>query len=277
MRLIEKSADMAALVGQKPLVLVPTMGALHDGHEALVREARNLAGRNGTVVVSIFVNPTQFGPGEDFESYPRELEADREVCARAGADVVFHPSAEEMYVAGASVTVQEADLSQRLCGASRPGHFGGVCTVVTKLFNLVLPDMAVFGKKDYQQLAIIRRLVRDLNMGVEIHGLETMREADGLAMSSRNAYLGEEERRQAPAIRRALLGADTSLDRDTMLGEISRQLSEEAPLGKIDYLDLVDGSSLERIDTVDTQPAVLAAAVYFGKTRLIDNLEVGGQ
>lgn len=277
MRLIEKSADMAALVGQKPLVLVPTMGALHDGHAALVREARSLAGRSGTVVVSIFVNPTQFGPGEDFESYPRDLEADREVCAKAGADVIFHPSAEEMYVGGASVTVHEAELSQRLCGASRPGHFGGVCTVVTKLFNLVLPDMAVFGKKDYQQLAIIRRLVRDLNMGVEIHGLETMREADGLAMSSRNAYLNAEQRQQAPAIRRALLGADTSLDRDAMLGEISQRLSEEAPLGKIDYLDLVDGSSLERIDTVTSGPAVLAAAVYFGKTRLIDNLEVGGQ
>ena len=222
MRLIESTGEMAELVGQKPIVLVPTMGALHDGHATLVREARKLAGRGGTVVVSIFVNPTQFGPGEDFEDYPRDLEADRATCAQSGADVIFHPTPADMYAGDASIEVNESRLSKLLCGASRPGHFAGVCTVVAKLFNLVRPDIAVFGKKDYQQLAIIRRLVRDLNMGVEVHGVETVREDDGLAMSSRNLYLDEEQRAQAPAIRRALL----------------------------------------------------AAAVFFGKTRLIDNLEL---
>jgi pantoate--beta-alanine ligase len=274
MRLIEKTAEMAALVGQTPVVLVPTMGALHDGHAALVREARRLAGRRGTVVVSIFVNPTQFGPGEDFERYPRNLDADRETCARAGADVVFHPQAAEMYPPDASVSITETSLSQLLCGASRPGHFAGVCTVVAKLLNLVEPDLAVFGKKDYQQLAIIRRLVRDLNMGVDIRGMETVREEDGLAMSSRNAFLNETERGQAAAIRRALLAADVSLPGDELIAGVTRQLGEQAPLGKVDYLELVDAESLERINRVADRPALLAAAVFFGKTRLIDNLEI---
>lgn len=274
MRLIAKTAEMAALVGQKPVAFVPTMGALHEGHAALIREARRLAGKHGTVVVSIFVNPTQFGPGEDFERYPRSLEADREICARAGADVVFHPSAAEMYPPDSSVAIRETSLSQLLCGASRPGHFAGVCTVVAKLFNLVRPDLAVFGKKDYQQLAIIRRMIRDLNMRVEICGLETVREADGLAMSSRNAYLSTEEREQATAIRRALLAADISLDRDGMIDGIAAQLAAEAPLGRVDYLELVDAESLERIARVAQRPAVIAAAVFFGKTRLIDNLEI---
>ena len=274
MRLIETTAEMAALIGQKPVVFVPTMGALHEGHAALIREARRLAGKHGTVVVSIFVNPTQFGPGEDFERYPRSLQTDREICARAGADVVFHPSAADMYPPDPSVTILETSLSQLLCGASRPGHFAGVCTVVAKLFNLVRPDRAVFGKKDYQQLAIIRRMVRDLNMGVEICGLETVREADGLAMSSRNAYLSTEECEQAPAIRRAMLAADISLDRDGVIEGIAAQLAVEAPLGRIDYLELVDAESLERIARVADRPAVIAAAVFFGKTRLIDNLEI---
>jgi len=274
MRVIEKSADMAALVGQKPVVLVPTMGGLHEGHAALVREARRLGGKSGTVVVSIFVNPTQFGPGEDFDSYPRDLESDREICAGAGADVIFHPSADEMYLDDASVTIRELSLSRLLCGASRPGHFAGVCTVVVKLFNLVRPDMAVFGKKDYQQLAIIRRLVRDLNLGIDIRGLETVRESDGLAMSSRNSYLSDDQRQQAPALRRALLAANTELVRDEMVAGIAKQLQTEAPLGQIDYLELVDAESLEKIEAVTAQPALLAAAIFFGKTRLIDNLEI---
>ena len=195
MRLIESIDEMMALIGPARVVLVPTMGALHDGHATLVREARSLAGKDGTVVVSIFVNPTQFAPGEDFESYPRNLAADRETCAKARADIIFHPSPDAMYAAGASIEIAETKLSQLLCGASRPTHFGGVCTVVAKLFNLVRPDIAVFGKKDYQQLAIIRRLVRDLNMGVNIHGVETVREEDGLAMSSRNLYLDSCTRR----------------------------------------------------------------------------------
>lgn len=274
MRLIENPAEMAALAGQKPVLLVPTMGALHDGHAALVREARSLAGKCGTVVVSIFVNPTQFAPGEDLENYPRDLEADRETCARAGADVIFHPSAADMYAADASITIRESRLSQLLCGASRPTHFDGVCTVVTKLFNLVRPDIAVFGKKDYQQLAIIRRLVRDLNLGVEICGVETVREADGLAMSSRNLYLDAEERTQAAGLRRALLAADVALPAVQMIAGIAEQLQREAPRGQIDYLELVDAESLARIDAVGDRPALLAAAVCFGKTRLIDNLEL---
>ena len=274
MRLIEQPDEMAEFVGQEPVVLVPTMGALHEGHATLVREARQLAGKNGTVVVSIFVNPTQFGPGEDFESYPRDLDADQETCSEAGADVIFHPSASDMYAGDASIAITESSLSKLLCGASRPTHFAGVCTVVAKLFNLVRPDIAVFGKKDYQQLAIIRRLVRDLNMGVKLHGVETVREGDGLAMSSRNTYLSEEERAQAPAIRRALLGANLELGADEMVGEIASVLRRDAPLSEIDYLELVDAETLERIGQVGNRPALLAAAVYFGKTRLIDNLEI---
>ena len=275
MRLIEDPTEMGAFIGQKPVVLVPTMGALHEGHATLVREARVLAGKSGTVVVSVFVNPTQFGPGEDFEAYPSDLAADRETCAKAGADVIFHPSAAAMYAGDASITIVESRLSQLLCGTSRPTHFGGVCTVVTKLFNLVRPDIAVFGKKDFQQLAIIRRVVRDLNLGVKIHGVETVREEDGLAMSSRNVYLTEEERQQAPAIRRALLAADRGLAKTEMLAAIAEQLHREAPAGQIDYLELVDAETLERIDRVGDRPALLAVAVHFGQARLIDNLELG--
>jgi len=274
MRLIEDPKAMAELRGQSPVVLVPTMGALHEGHATLVREAREFAGKSGTVVVSIFVNPTQFGPGEDFEAYPRDLQADREVCAAAGADVIFHPAAGSMYAGDASIEVRESLLSNLLCGASRPGHFAGVCTVVAKLFNLVRPDIAVFGKKDYQQLAIIRRLVRDLDMPVDVRGVETVREEDGLAMSSRNLYLGKDERSQAATIRRALLAADSGLPAAEMLEKISAQITEEAPLGKIDYIELVDAESLAWIDAVGDRMALIAAAVFFGKTRLIDNIEL---
>ncbi len=265
---------MATLRGQEPVVLVPTMGALHAGHATLVSEARELAGRDGTVVVSIFVNPTQFGPGEDFEDYPRDFEADRETCSKAGADVIFAPPPGEMYSGDRSIEVHESRLSQVLCGTSRPTHFAGVCTVVAKLFNLVRPDIAVFGKKDYQQLAIIRRLVRDLNFAVEVHGVETVREADGLAMSSRNLYLDEAERAQAPVIRHALLAADFERRASFIVAEIKRRIRKDAPGGKIDYIELVDAETLERIKGVVDQPALLAAAVFFGKTRLIDNLEV---
>ena len=274
MRVIETSAEMVAFAGAAPVVLVPTMGALHRGHATLVREARELAGEGGTVVVSIFVNPTQFAPGEDFDQYPRDLEADRKTCAEAGADLIFAPPVGEMYSADASIEVRESRLSQVLCGASRPTHFAGVCTVVAKLFNLVRPDIAVFGKKDYQQLAIIRRLVRDLNFGVQIHGVETVREEDGLAMSSRNLYLSEAERAQAPAIRRALLKSDMGRRASYIVAEIKRQIRKCAPDGKIDYIELVDAETLERIKGVVDRPALLAAAVFFGNTRLIDNLEV---
>ena len=251
------------------------MGALHAGHQSLVaRAARPFAGAQPRVLVSVFVNPTQFGPSEDFEAYPRTLEEDRDLCAKAGADVIFHPSAEAMYPGDASISILESRLSRRLCGASRPGHFGGVCTVVAKLFLLVRPDIAVFGKKDFQQLAIIRRMVRDLNFGVKVHGVETVRELDGLAMSSRNVYLSGGERVQAAAIRRAMLGVDVGLGVEEMLAGMVERLREEAPLGVIDYLELVDAETLEGIDGVSDRPALLAAAVFFGKTRLIDNLEI---
>ena len=261
-----------------PVVCVPTMGALHEGHLELMREARRLAGPQGQVVTTIFVNPLQFGPKEDFGKYPRELEADSEKCRSVGVDAIYAPSAEVMYAADRSVIVLEQRLSHVLCGASRPGHFDGVCTVVLKLFLIVAPDLAVFGKKDYQQLAIIRRMVRDLNVPVEIVGLETVREPDGLAMSSRNRYLAPEERAQAPAIREALLQA-----RDAWAGgeksgaelvdRFLEHLGSQAPLGRVDYIACVDRDSLEPLDEVGSN-GLLAAAVFFGKTRLIDNLEL---
>lgn len=261
-----------------PVIFVPTMGALHEGHLQLMRDARALAGPSGRVIVSIFVNPLQFGPQEDFAKYPRELEADAALCRSVGVDAIFAPSAEEMYPADRSVIVLETKLSRVLCGASRPGHFDGVCTVVLKLFNLVQPHTSVFGKKDYQQLAIIRRMVRDLNVPVAIVGSETVREADGLAMSSRNRYLSELERTQAPAIRRALLLAreqwhngekSASVLRETFLEELRTQ----APLSRVDYVQCVDAASLEPLEHLKAQ-SLLATAVFFGKTRLIDNEEL---
>lgn len=260
-----------------PVVFVPTMGALHEGHLQLMRDARQFAGPTGKVIVSIFVNPLQFGPKEDFSKYPRELEADATKCESVGVDAIFAPSAEEMYPTDRSVIVLETKLSKVLCGASRPGHFDGVCTVVLKLFNLVQADRAVFGKKDYQQLAIIRRMVRDLDVPIEITGSETVREADGLAMSSRNRYLSAEERQQAPTIRRALLLAKarwqagekaTGVLRELFLSE----LRTHAPAGRVDYIEFVNASNLEAVAHADSNTLV-AAAVFFGTTRLIDNLE----
>jgi len=275
MRIIDSVEAMASLSLPGPVVLVPTMGALHAGHVRLLEKARALAGDDGSVVASIFVNPTQFAPGEDFDAYPRPLEADLEKCRAAGVDAVFNPTATDMYAADRSVDVLESDLSTRLCGASRPGHFAGVGTVVLKLFLLVRPDAAVFGKKDYQQLAIIRRIVRDLNVPVAIHGAETVREADGLAMSSRNVYLNADERAQAPALRAALLATAERIaagesDPTTFL---RATFLRSAPLARIDYLEIVDRATLRPLDTV-TGEALLVAAVFFGKTRLIDNLEV---
>jgi len=254
------------------------MGALHAGHAALVREARRCAGTEARVVASIFVNPLQFGPNEDFDRYPRTLEADLELCAQAGADLVFAPPVREVYHADRSIQILEGSLSRVLCGASRPGHFDGVCTVVAKLFNLVQPDEAVFGKKDWQQLAIIRRLVRDLDFPVRIHGLDTVREGDGLAMSSRNRYLAPEERAQAPALHAALreardcwLGGSASAD--TLLSVLRGHLARSAPLGQVDYAALVDKHTLQPQAVAD-RSGLLALAVYFGKARLIDNLEL---
>ena len=260
-------------------VFVPTMGALHEGHAALIRAARELAGQAGNVIVSIFVNPTQFGPGEDFSKYPRTLIEDLGICRDNGADAIFAPKAEDLYLADRSIQLFETSLSKTLCGASRPGHFDGVCTIVAKLFNLVQPDDAVFGKKDYQQLAIIRRLVRDLDFNVVIHGIETVREADGLAMSSRNRYLTEEERAQAPVLCAALMKAREAYvkggerDGKALQRLVLDQIAAEAPAGRVDYVEVVDAATLQT-PTEATELVLIAVAVFFGSARLIDNIEL---
>ncbi len=256
----------------RPLVLVPTMGALHRGHAALIRRARKLAGTRGAVAVSIFVNPIQFGPKEDFSNYPRPLKKDLAMCRAEGADLVFHPGAQEMYAGDRSVFVDETALSRHLCGATRPGHFRGVCTVVAKLFAILQPDAAIFGEKDWQQLAIIRRMVRDLNFPVRVVGHPTVREPDGLAMSSRNAYLTPAERTVAPGIHRALRSAATSGRRAGMESAARRAIGR-LPGAKIDYVKLVDAETLEPRPAAG-RPARLAAAVFLGRARLIDNVAV---
>lgn len=279
MTLIETVSDLRAwrkTAGH--VVFVPTMGALHEGHATLVREARQLAGKDARVAASIFVNPLQFGPNEDFDRYPRTLEADMAMCEAAGADMIFAPTVREVYHADRSIKILETSLSNVLCGASRPGHFDGVCTVVAKLFNLVQPDEAVFGKKDYQQLAIIRRLVRDLDIPVVIHGIETVRDPDGLAMSSRNRYLSPEERAEAPALRQALLAAREAwlsgvTGTSRLLSLMRAHLAEHARLGREDYIALVDQETLQPLD-IARNHSLIALAVWFGKARLIDNIEL---
>ena len=261
-----------------PRVLVPTMGALHKAHLELIRVARDCAGRGGEVAVSIFVNPLQFDPGSDYQRYPRPDRQDEELCRNADVDLLFRPSPTEMYADDRSVFVEECSLSNTLEGKSRPGHFRGVCTVVAKLFNILAPAAAVFGEKDFQQLAIIRRMVRDLNFKIDIVGVPTVRENDGLAYSSRNQYLNTEERKQATVLRRALLAA---ADR-ARAGEesaktivvLARKTIGEAPLARIDYVDLVDAANLQSIEVVRPN-SLLALAVFFGQTRLIDNILVG--
>jgi pantoate--beta-alanine ligase len=275
-RLIYSPADLQRLIRSlpRPLALVPTMGALHQGHLTLLTRAKEVAADSGTTVTSIFVNPTQFGPKEDYQRYPRPFAQDCEKLAGAGCDVVFAPSTDAMYRPNASVSVHETSLSGTMCGASRPGHFDGVCTVVTKLFHVVQPDFAVFGQKDFQQLAIIRRLVRDLDFPIEIVGAPTVREADGLAMSSRNAYLSAEERAQAPILHRVLEAAAARIGEEALspdqLQRWMRAALEEAPLAKVDYVAVADPETLEPKQDL-TPPIVLATAVYFGRTRLIDN------
>ncbi len=257
------------------VVLVPTMGALHAGHTALIDRARRLAGESGLVVVSIFVNPTQFGPQEDLARYPRPFDADRRLCAAHGADAIFHPEVAEMYPHGFSTFVDESLVSLPLCGSSRPGHFRGVCTVVLKLFAAVEPDAAVFGLKDYQQCAVIRRMVRDLNLPVALDFLPTVREKDGLALSSRNAYLNPAQRAHAPAIRRGLLAAKkarrTGERNAARLRRIVAREIGEYPGATVDYVEVVDADSLQPIGSVD-RSSVIAVAVFYGKTRLIDNI-----
>jgi len=256
-------------------VLVPTMGALHKAHGELIRIARENVGQDGEVIVSIFVNPLQFEPGSDYERYPRPEKEDEEFCRKVDVDLLFRPSAAEMYPDNRSVFVEENSLSNVLEGKSRPGHFRGVCTVVAKLFNILQPDAAVFGEKDFQQLAIIRRMVRDLNYETDIVGIPTVREADGLACSSRNAYLNPEERKQAAVLRKALLAArDSGKKSAKEIVDLAGNTISEAPLARIDYVDLVDSETLQPSEVVNSN-SVLALAVYFGKTRLIDNILLG--
>lgn len=248
------------------------MGALHRAHGELIRVARQRADNDGEVAVSIFVNPLQFEPGSDYERYPRPEKADEEFCRAAGVDVLFRPSLEEMYQMDRSTFVEESSLSNLLEGTSRPGHFRGVCTVVAKLFNILQPDAAVFGEKDFQQLAIIRRMVRDLNFKIDIVAVPIVREEDGLACSSRNQYLGADERKQAVILHKALIAAAHSGKKSAKeIVDVGRKVIEEVPLALIDYVDLVDANTLRPIDIVRPN-SLLATAVFFGKTRLIDNI-----
>jgi pantoate--beta-alanine ligase len=259
----------------KRRVLVPTMGALHRAHGELIRIAREHAGQRGEVAVSVFVNPLQFEPGSDYERYPRPERQDEDFCRSASVDLLFRPTPAEMYADDRSVFVDETTLSSTLEGKSRPGHFRGVCTVVAKLFNILLPNAAVFGEKDFQQLAIIRRMVRDLNFKIDIVAVPTIREGDGLAFSSRNKYLNLEERKQAPVLRRALLAAAEKAEGGEKSGkaivDLARRVIGEASLARIDYVDLVDAENLHPIEIVRPK-SLLALAVFFGRTRLIDSI-----
>lgn len=250
--------------------LVPTMGYLHEGHQSLI--TRSL--ENDKTVVSIFVNPIQFGPNEDYDAYPRDLESDAEKCLKSGADLIFAPDASEMYENDFSTFVDMTGPTDELCGIKRPGHFKGVCTVVSKLFNIVTPDKAYFGQKDAQQLAVIKRMVRDLSFGIEIIGCPIVREKDGLAKSSRNTYLNSKERKAAVIISEALnAGRSMIMEGETDASKIVSFIKskiETEPLAKIDYVKAVDADSIKPIQELKGS-VLIAAAVYFGKTRLIDN------
>ena len=265
-----------ARAARRSVGLVPTMGALHQGHVRLIEQCR---AESGFVVVSIFVNPTQFGPNEDFDRYPRTLTTDLERCEAAGADLVFAPSTSTMYPGGRELTtaVEVRGLSERFEGASRPGHFRGVATVVLKLFAIVAPDFAFFGQKDYQQQVVIRRMVADLNLPLAIRTVATVREPDGLALSSRNRYLDAEERRAAPVLFRALSLARELVGQGEMdanrVRHILRETLESEPAGRIDYAEIVEGATLEPlVEIAPGQDAIGLLAVRFGATRLIDNL-----
>lgn len=254
------------------LGFVPTMGALHEGHLSLVAASK---AENRFTAASIFVNPTQFGPNEDFDRYPRTFDEDCEMLKKAGCDFVFYPSVDEMYDKKAVTVVLVAGLDKRLCGIKRPGHFQGVATVVSKFFNIVQPDKAYFGQKDYQQSVIIRKMVKDLDFPVEVRVMPIVREPDGLAMSSRNRYLTPEQRPQAVILSRALTEAEHLIHHGNhqtfhLIYELEEFVKREAPLAKIDYISFVDPDTLEDLKTI-SHTTVVALAVYFGKTRLIDN------
>jgi pantoate--beta-alanine ligase len=268
---VGEARDRSTRVG-----LVPTMGALHEGHAALIQAAR---AENGCVVVSIFVNPTQFGPAEDFTKYPRPVKEDLALCRREGVDVVFTPAPEEMYPAGFATTVRVAGLSEKMCGAFRPGHFDGVCTVVAKLLAIVQPDAAYFGEKDAQQLAIVRRMAADLILPVEIRGCPLVREPDGLAMSSRNAYLSPGERQRALVLSAALAEARRRIqagERDAArIRDLVRQRLNKADGVEVQYAVVVDPDTLADLDRIRTQ-VLVALAARVGATRLIDNVLLRG-
>jgi pantoate--beta-alanine ligase len=260
----------------KRICVVPTMGFLHEGHLSLLREGRH---RGDVLVMTLFVNPTQFGPNEDLDRYPRDEAGDVEKARACGTDIVFAPEPGGMYTPGYQTRIEVTELAKPLCGASRPGHFSGVATVVAKLLHLTQPHVAVFGQKDFQQLAIIRRMVEDLDFGVEIVGMPIVREPDGLARSSRNTYLSPDERAHARALSRSHAAARARSDAGersaTALLAAARAAIDAAPLARLDYLELRDAASLAELTAVE-HPAVMAMAVWFGKTRLIDNAVLGG-
>jgi pantoate--beta-alanine ligase len=276
MQIIERVQDMSCWSEAqrregRRTAFIPTMGFLHEAHLRLVRDGKKRADR---VVVSIFVNPKQFSPSEDFAAYPRDFERDRELLERESIDVLFHPSADEVYLPGFQTRVSVDKLSLVLCGPHRPGHFQGVATVIAKLFNIVRPHVAIFGEKDYQQLQVIRRLVRDLNFDIEIVGHPIVREADGLAISSRNNYLSPEERQAALCLSRSLGRGACMVKRGETRGrvitEAIRAEIEKEPLARIEYITLCDSGTLETLEEI-RETALLALAVRIGKTRLIDN------
>lgn len=251
--------------------LVPTMGYLHEGHKSLIDKAVE---QNDRVVVSVFVNPIQFGPGEDLATYPRDLDRDAALCENAGANLIFHPESENMYFDDFCTYIDMDGLTKGLCGKTRPTHFRGVCTVVGKLFNIVQPDRAYFGQKDAQQLAVIRRMVRDLNFNLEIVGCPIIREEDGLAKSSRNTYLSPEERKAAVILHKGLTRGEELVNQGEKNANVVkaaiREVIESEPLAKIDYVEIVDFDNMKEIETLE-RPFLAAVAVYIGKTRLIDN------
>lgn len=253
------------------IALVPTMGYLHEGHESLIKKASE---DNDKVIVSIFVNPMQFGINEDLSTYPRNIDRDSDICEKNGASLIFNPSVEEMYTDGFSTFVDLNNLTSGLCGKSRPTHFRGVCTVVSKLFNIVNPDKAYFGQKDAQQLSIIKQMVTDLNFDIEIVSCPIVREADGLAKSSRNTYLSKEERQASTIINKSLKKAKTLIksgerDSKNVIDFIKNEINKE-PLAKIDYVSIVDNNTIKNIKTIK-DGSLIAVAVFIGNTRLIDN------
>jgi len=271
---MQKKADEMRLQGKK-VGFVPTMGALHEGHLTLMREIKK---RCDVLVVSIFVNPIQFGPEEDFNRYPRDFEGDRKKCEEVGVDIIFYPDESEMYPENFSTYVEVEKLTEHLCGRYRPGHFRGVATVVTKLFNTIKPHITAFGWKDAQQLLVIKRMVRDLNMDVEILPVETVRENDGLAMSSRNMYLNPEERKQAPLLYKSLLLAKELIEKgersaQKVIEEMEKFIKENSSLINIQYIEIVEMENLEPVKEIKGE-ILIGIAAYLGKARLIDNIRL---